>query len=408
LKKSGIEAPPKAIQVALRKATETLAAELARPSDVSPHWSEFEWLIARAAAAIHGISPLLSSRLRWQGPDGWTRFLEEQWQHTAARQARIEQLLRLIDSRARNEGLPVIALKGAALHAMGVYKAGERPMADLDLLVRENEAARFSQVLKSLGFHESWTSWKHRVFSAEENRATDGLGEHSEASIKIELHERICEVLPLKITDISDCIFPTDLQPGLNAYPSKAALMTHLLVHAAGAMAYRRLRLLNLHDISLLSACMSDADWDEVLGGTAHAQTRWWALPPLKLTARYYASAIPQRVLASLEPHCPWLLNQTYRRRLLTDVSLSYIWVEAFPGIEWAQSASEAVNYAVSRIRPDKETLAMRAALAKESWASGDSWSRLSHTKRMLRCATLRVTRAGSMYPVRVALGQPH
>jgi hypothetical protein len=402
------ESPPaKTVQSALRKTTETLARELACPSGVLPDWSAFEWLVARAAAVIHGVSPLLSATTPRTAPADWIRFLEQQRQHTARRQQRIEELLRRLDARARDQGLPIIALKGAALHASGLYAPGERPMADLDLLVRSQQVPATLRMLQELGFHESWSYWKHRVVLPDESATTAGaVGEHADADIKIELHERICEILPLRVTDISQWMFPAHPQPGLNAYPSQAALMGHLLLHAAGAMAYRRLRLINLHDLALLSARMTPADWEEVLarGGAGHGP--WWAFPPLRLTARYYESRIPERVLAALAKGCPRRLTRITARRTLSDVSLSYLWVEAFPGLEWAQSLSEIVRYMASRIRPNAETLAMRKVMQSETWATNDQWYRLSHGRRMLQCATGRVPRAASMYAVRSALQQ--
>lgn len=47
--------PPKALQAALRETTERLANELAEPTDTAPDWSGFEWNIARAVAAMHGV-----------------------------------------------------------------------------------------------------------------------------------------------------------------------------------------------------------------------------------------------------------------------------------------------------------------------------------------------------------------
>ncbi len=58
---------PDTLQTTLRRLTETLAIEVARPSATAPDWSDSEWLLARAVAAIHGISPLLSRSLRWRG-----------------------------------------------------------------------------------------------------------------------------------------------------------------------------------------------------------------------------------------------------------------------------------------------------------------------------------------------------
>jgi hypothetical protein len=400
------EAPrPKTIQVALRKTTEALAQALATADAVLPDWSEFEWRIARAAAAIHGVSPLLASLGRWEGPSGWVQFLDEQRQNTACRQRRIEELTSVIDARARRHGLPLVALKGAALHAMGLYVAGERPMADLDLLGRGKDMAGLVRMLEDLGFRESWTSWKHRVLVPENASTPAALGEHADNDIKLELHERIGEILPLHVTDITPSVYPADPRPGLNPYRSRAALMAHLLLHAAGAMAYRRLRLVNIHDLALLSSRMTDEDWEQVLAIGATARDPWWALPPLELTARYYRAHVPDRVLSELERRCTWLLSQIARRRMLSDVSLSYIWVEAFPGIEWAQSVSEMIAYVVSRVRPSKETLEMRAALAStEAWASKDPWYPLCHRQRMLRFAMSRVTRAATMHAVHGAL----
>ena len=136
----------KALQRALQKTTEVLASELGNPTATAPAWSEAEWAVARAVAAIHGVSPLLADSLRWQGPLAWARFLAEQKAHTAQRFQRIEQLLQGMDRRAYEAGIALVPLKGAALHAMGIYTAGERPMADVDLLVREEQSDRKSVV----------------------------------------------------------------------------------------------------------------------------------------------------------------------------------------------------------------------------------------------------------------------
>src|SRR5580658_5351572 len=110
----------RALERTLRKITEGLAKELACPTEHAPDWSDFEWIVARAVAAMHGVSPLLSRTLRWRGPAGWTEFLDQQRTHTAMRHARIGALLRRIDAGTREAGVPAVALKGAALHAMGL------------------------------------------------------------------------------------------------------------------------------------------------------------------------------------------------------------------------------------------------------------------------------------------------
>jgi hypothetical protein len=400
---------PKALHATLRKITETLAQELAGPTQFAPDWTDLEWTIARAVAAMHGVSPLLSHTLRWRGPVGWTRFLEAQKAHTAKRHVRIDDVLRRIDQRARQAGIAVVALKGAALHAMGVYAAGDRPMADVDLLVRPTAAESAAELLQSLGFHEVRKSWKERVFIPVDDRPPDDLGEHADNSVKVELHERIVERLPWRITDASHLIFPAQPHPGLNAYPSKASLMIHLLLHAAGSMPIQALRLLQLHDLALLSSQMADSDWDEVLEQSSPGSRLWWAFPPLKLTYRYYPTKIPIRVLNALADECPHPLKKIAERATLYGVSYSYLWVDAFPGIAWSQSVRELIAYAANRVRPSAADVVLREHDAKsQAWANRAQWSKLSQSRRILQWITSRPTRPLTMHAVRAALAQAH
>jgi len=406
----GIELPlHEPLQGTLRKITERLARELAQPTLTAPDWSPIEWRLARAVAVIHCASPLLSGSLRWEGPAHWRDFLAGQKAHVAARHRRIRELLDQIDARSREEGIAVVGLKGAALHSMGFYSAGERPMADVDLLVRARDTARTGQILRSLGFSESFTSWKHEVFAPKVCNLHKGLGEHADNYLKVELHARIAEKLPLRITDVTDSVYPCAPHPGLNAYPSNAALMIHLLIHAAGAMADRTLRLLHLHDIALVSSRMAGSDWDELVKQGHNMNRPWWALPPLQLTARYYPDAVPTAVLAALSNHCPWTLRQIARHRRLSDVSLSYPWIEAFPGIAWSQSVAEAVEYIGGRIWPDQELLRQRDLHAKTDFvASQTQWTGLSQGRRMLRWLASRPLRIETLLAVRMALAQGH
>jgi hypothetical protein len=350
---------------------------------------------------------LLSGSLRWDGPAEWKAFLAGQKAHVTARHGRIMELLNQIDAGCREAGIAIVGLKGAALHSMGFYRAGERPMADVDLLARADDKTRTAQVLQSLGFNESFANWKHRVFVPEVCDVHSGFGEHADNHLKIELHTRIAEKLPIRITDATDAIQPRTAHPGLNAYPSKAALMIHLLIHAAGSMAYRALRILHLHDIALVSSRMQASDWDELVKHSQPAHKRWWALPPLQLTSRYYPQSIPADVLTALSNHCPWTLRHLERHRRVSDVSLSYPWIEAFPGIGWSRSLAEVVQCVGGRIWPNKETLRVRDYRVQTDFAAAQTqWGRMSHGRRMLRWMTSRPLRVDTLNAVRMALAQ--
>ena len=397
--------PLKIVKTGLRRTTETLAAELAstRPGNTTPKWSDLEWRLASAVVAAHGIAPLLSRTSAWQNPT-WRQFLVSQREHVEHRHQRIAALLQQIDIGARATGLPVVPLKGSALHALGFYAAGDRPMADIDLLVRESDVGTATALLLQLGYTESYVQWKHRVFKPSDEQPVAGLGEHRDTPINIELHTRIQERLPISTVDITDQIYPREPRPGLNPYPSNGALMSHLLLHAAGNICGRSLRLIHLNDISLLATRMLASDWS-TLWDTHTAETPWWALPPLRLVARYYNHAVPEAVLAQIERVCPALLRAISRRQTVTRVSCSELWLHALAGIEWSRSPRDVLDYVSHRIRPSQEAIQERADMIRtQVWLQGQSWVKLKHRRRVLTWLTRPVPRMDTLYVVRAAM----
>ena len=401
------------MELALRQATEFFAAELAEPGRVRPRWGEFEWRMARAAAVLQGVTPLLAGVLRWRGPRGWERFLSQQRIHTAVRQLRIVALLARIDEQARRAGIAIVPLKGAALYRLGIYSGGERPMADLDLLVAPHDAERVKPLLQGLGYLDTSVSWKHHTFEPAEHatalvrKAVASFGEHADRPIKIDLHTRIAERLPLIAQDVSALIFPGAPQPGLNPYPSAAALFAHLLLHAAGNMVPRALRLIQLHDLALLAARMQDEDWAQLLAWRLADRGLWWAAPPLELVARYYPEAIPIDVLTALRTACPRGLRGTARRQTLSEVSFARLRIDAFPGIAWSTSVSDKLRYVLERVIPSRELLDKRESVGSEAWSTCGAWPQLSQGRRILRWALSRPARPPAMHTVRAALQDP-
>lgn len=402
MEESAPDLRPKKLQPRLRAVTERLAHELSKTSLHPPAWSQTDWQLARAVASMQGISGLLATRLRWKGPVGWQRFLHEQKAHIEQRHERIQALLRRIDARGRELGVGMVGLKGTELHARGYYLPGDRPMADIDLLVPLRNSQAAIHTLESLGFQEAYESWKHKVFTEPHSATAAGLGEHADNPLKIELHTRIAEALPLRATEITSQILSVEPREGLDGYRSAGALAAHLLLHAAGAMAFRAIRNMHLHDIALVAERMSRADWLEI----AHCGAGcWWALPPLTLAAKYYELNVPSDVLNEMSNQCGWLLRDGVRKYTFSDVSLTYLWVEAFPGIRWCRSWNEAIEYIRSRVLPNNEVRRLRSVLAETQISySRDDWARLSQPRRMLRWLTSRPTRPESCHSVRFVL----
>ena len=395
------------IATALHEVTERLGRELGTPLAEAPEWTAFEWRIARAVAAMQGVSPLLRTNLRWQGPQGWQEFLEEQHLQSVKRRLLIEGLLQDIDCRARLANVGFVALKGAALHALGLYGPGERPMGDIDLLVRPDDIAAVSEVLKQCGYELAFDYRRHLSFQPKGSQTPTAirLGEHADNPVKIELHSKIAEQLPTTEVDITGFLIPDTMECGLNAYPSLSSLLTHLLLHAAGNTRAHALRAIQLHDISLLAKRFSSGDWKQFLSMAAGDDRMWWSFVPLALTARYYPSAIPTEVIGRLKSDCPWLLQVTTRRRQLTSVSWSNIRIAAFPGILWSRSGLEALEFMRRRIWPTREARSeLEEGAAQIPQSSSVPWYGISHGARIMRWLFSRPPRVQTLLSVRAAL----
>lgn len=393
------------LQHAVRKTTELLAHELALPSTIAPRWSDIEWRVAEAVAVMQGVSALLANRLRWQGPPRWQHFLEEQKQQTFLRRERIEVLLGSLDREARKAGVPLITLKGAALHGIDAYPRGDRPMSDVDLLARETDIDTVKGILQTLGYRPGAPQPNGQIFEPLRRPQHRRFGEHVDHPIEIDLHTRIAERLPVAVADITRQEFPADAVAGLNGYPSEGALMRHLLLHAANNIRTRALRFIQLYDIALLSSRFGRQQWQELTeceGGTAGL---WWAYAPLMITARYFPSRVPDSVLAAAATRCPWLLKKLSRRHTLTEVSWSKLRFQAFPGAEWCRTPAQILRFAAERAFPGHTGGAAPNLYVSRPYFSASRWHTLSRFDRALRWAFSSPTRVQSMYPIRVALG---
>ncbi len=395
--------PFRQLAAALRTTTERLARELTAPSDDPPGWSTFEWDVARAVAAMHGVSVLLANRLRWRGPPAWESFLREQVRQGLLREARIDDLLAQLDVCTRRESVGIVALKGASVRTLNIYARGERPMADVDLYAPATTFPAVARVLAALGYSESFRTERHVVYRCGPAMPPQGIGEHTDNPIKIELHGGVSERLPITPVDITSRLAALPLQNGLHGYASRAALMAHLLLHTAGNIRAHALRLIQLQDIARLSALMNAEDWCEL----AHGENAgaWWAYPPLLLATRYCEARVPREVLEFLERVCPLVLARSGRRWSLTEVSWSNLRIRALPGVEWSRSAGEIVRFARSRLLPS------RAALGELSLATREQpqlavvpWYTQSHPARIVRWVFGRPPRVQTLASVLAAL----
>jgi len=310
---------------------------------------------------------------------------------------------------ARREGIAINYLKGMALYSHGIYAAGERPMADLDLLVRHQDLQQVDDILTELGYHQDASSWKHRSYSAGAAPVPFRLGEHSGTPVSIDLHTRLTERLPQRITDLTDLIPTGHADPGLQGYPTVAALMIHLLAHASGNMIQRELRLIQVLDLVRLSRRMGGSDWERVLAFHGPKCRLWWGSGVLLITSRYFPQWIPAPVLEALMQGCPSRLRRVVSSRSIADFSYSRLFHDPFPGLAWTRTYREMLDYLTARLMHAREQLRNRRLLDKtELWDPNSTGRDGSQTARLLRGFTLRSLRKASTRTVRAALELPH
>jgi hypothetical protein len=112
--------------------------------------------------------------------------------------------------------------------------------------------------------------------------------------------------------------------------------------------------------------------------------------------------------MEELQGYCPLILRRTSARQLLSDVSLSRLWLEAFPGIEWARTIGEAAVFVARRFVPSAQVRSDRkfALTIDPSLAQGD-WGGLSQGRRIVRALRARTPRPWPLYNVREAFTEP-
>lgn len=387
------------LQAALRSTTDRLAAELASPMPIAPDWNDFEWRTAMAVSVMHGISGLLAGWLTWNGPPHWQAFLAEQAEQGRRREARVRGLLARLHASAVAAQLPLLALKGSALLQLGVYAPGQRPMSDIDLLAHPEAMQAADRLITACGYGAGLGKHRHIAYEPPQRLATPAFGEHEDNPIKIELHAAVREPLPRREIDITAGLLPTEPRPGLNGYAGSAALMRHLLLHAAGNLCSRSVRLIQLHDIAALGARLGKAEWAQALAPASDGRAAWWAVAPLTLAQRLFPGHLPPTPAAALAA-CPAWLRRASAGYRLADVSLSHLGIPLLPGLEWSRGPVDVLGLAWQRLHPQERP---QVVLRQHSLATS-AWTLQPHWRKALSFLRGAPPRAQTLYSVHRAL----
>ena len=285
---NGYQTTVEFLRLCLRGRWDPAAAEAAAGQSAA---GRVDWPAACRAAEREGVAPLLYQITRDWGPAaGLPQAAGEQlrraYMGTARRNAILFGELERILPALAGAGAPVILLKGAAL-AQTVYgNIAVRPMADLDLLVREKDLPAALGALPALGYEIT----PPLVYRSEVLlRRSIGVDK-----APVELHWSLLIPPYYHYNGLLDWAWQTALPAAASTRSSSARMLGpeaqvlhlcgHLQWHHPGAPDVRQLW---LHDVAeVIARHRDEIDWDRLL---AWAQEYDLVLPAQRTLARVAA-----------------------------------------------------------------------------------------------------------------------
>ena len=291
-------------------------------------------------ARVHGVAGLLSRLEEGAGAltSALRRALAAERVRIRERAEALAQDLRAIGSAASEARLDLIPLKGSVLGPAFYRDPSLRPAADLDLLADGGDVSRWERLLGSLGYERAAETSRDVVFRRPAERGPTGFEERPDNPRPVELHRHLGVRLLGRTVDPTPSYrsrLAAGTLPGIGGalLPGDDALLLHLLVHLAPAAVGRGARLLQLHDLSLLSP---SPDAPSLLTGVLGEAA--WGLA--SLVVRSLPAALPAPLVSALEASRPperragaWLSRPglqtgTEERRflVLAELPLSATW----------------------------------------------------------------------------------
>jgi hypothetical protein len=116
-----------------------------------------DWPYLLGLASFQGVLPLMAGHLESGGflprvPRQYADYLKRSYEVTVVRNILMTSELAKVVSALRKEGIGTICLKGAAL-AQALYpNAYVRPVADMDILVRQRDQNAAGEIIRGMGY----------------------------------------------------------------------------------------------------------------------------------------------------------------------------------------------------------------------------------------------------------------
>ncbi len=231
---------------------------------------EVAWGRLLDVARTGGVAPLVYHAVRGEGllPSEVEEALRGDYFANASRNVvlfrALEDALRALEA----EGIPVIALKGAALAETVYGNVAVRPMGDLDLLVGEGRVPAAAHALAELGY----SSAQRGGFDVEDIHSNQLLLRRRGANGEvIEIHWQLFWFPYYRRVVPNDWFWTTALPVEIGETESLMLAPEAHVLHLCGHLLHHHgsdgaFRLLWMHDVAALVVYYAkEIDWDEVL-----------------------------------------------------------------------------------------------------------------------------------------------
>ena len=366
-----------------------------------------DWASLLASALRHSLLPLLYDRL--QGLDA-SRIppeviagLKGAYYANLLRNQRLGADLAEAVAALRQEGVEALVLKGGAL-ARTVYAGpAQRPMVDLDLLVRPGQMARAGVVLEALGYQTSRSEPAHMVaFQQRFGGGLEWLRSRGDRTTRLDVQFDLVGVdwcwdaFPVEPGALWEAARPLDLDgtPALQLSPEDTLI--HLCLHPALHHGYH-CPLIGYVDMDRLVAASEPAlSWTSLVERVERFRVRTVVYYGLQCARRLLGTPVPADVQLALKPGAAQLRILQALAPLTQETVLDA--TSTLPrGVRQVllyaalvDRARDAVSIVRGILFPDEEWLAVRYSLVSREQV----WRyRLVHPLRVARAFLSGLTR---------------
>ena len=262
-------------------------------------WQQWENVLGKRTLDLgsHRLLPLLYRNLHNHGIDEpLTVSFKQEYFHTWSQNQFTFHRLAALIREFNQAGIETMLLKGAALVILFYQDAGLRPMTDVDLLVRRNQAKRAIQLLTSLG-------WKSKYSSPEALIPFEQAGEFRHGDNQnLDLHW--CLMWEGRQNLDGDEFWIESITTEIDGVPTHALSPAHQLLHVCvhGAKWNDTSSLRWVADaMMIIRSPRLKVDWDRLVRQAQELQLTLPMRDTLSYLSYLLDASIPREVLNSLQ-----------------------------------------------------------------------------------------------------------